>query len=522
MNVLIVDDEPIVRMGMRTLIDWEDNGLTLYAEAADGIEAWEMLQRGEVDILVTDLLMPRMDGLELIRAIKRDALDVAVVVLSCLDDFTYVKEAMKLGAREYILKPTMEPETLLAVLQTTQAELVKDRLEQEQSKRWQTELQQSKQAQLGLRLEQYITTGQDDSELEDGWLPPGKQMLSLCVFVGHAKLMPRLGWLFEPLKELHAAVRINEQLVMLLFAVNATVSRQERYQIGRALLERVEQYLLEAGVAPEQFFIGVGAQLHCLAEVPAAASMHERQIHGLFYGGTADMLLEVSPNKQPAPTAALLPQAEKTDFLRAAAAGNPAAAADAMQRIVTHLSEHKPPIHKVNGYLYELLGLAVGFVRDRQSDGLDEFESQYVSFERIQSFIRLSDVERYLQTAVRELMAIRCAHGGEHGVKSPFVRKAMQFMRDNYRSNMTTQDIAEHVKLSRSYLSDLYSKETGESLSESLLRIRMDEAMRLLQTGEKKVYEVAEAVGFQDAKAFAKTFKKLFGVTPKEFEAAQR
>ena len=80
--------------------------------------------------------------------------------------------------------------------------------------------------------------------------------------------------------------------------------------------------------------------------------------------------------------------------------------------------------------------------------------------------------------------------------------------------------MADHVRLSRSYLSDLYSKEMGESLSETLTRIRIEEAKRMLRTGEMKVYEVADAVGFPDAKTFAKTFKRVVGCSPKEFDEA--
>jgi len=92
-------------------------------------------------------------------------------------------------------------------------------------------------------------------------------------------------------------------------------------------------------------------------------------------------------------------------------------------------------------------------------------------------------------------------------------------MLDNFRRNLSMVDIADHVKLSRSYLSDLYSRETGEPLSETLARIRINEAKRLLRAGEMKIYEIAEAVGFADPKSFAKTFKKIVGCTPKEYEA---
>ncbi|MDF2815967.1 MAG: response regulator, partial [Paenibacillus sp.] len=72
MNVIIVDDEPIIRIGLRSMLDWESSGLTLIGEAEDGSEAWRLIEEHSVDLIITDLLMPRMDGLELLRNIKQN------------------------------------------------------------------------------------------------------------------------------------------------------------------------------------------------------------------------------------------------------------------------------------------------------------------------------------------------------------------------------------------------------------------------------------------------------------------
>ncbi|CAK4845478.1 unnamed protein product [Aphanomyces euteiches] len=106
--------------------------------------------------------------------------------------------------------------------------------------------------------------------------------------------------------------------------------------------------------------------------------------------------------------------------------------------------------------------------------------------------------------------------------RNPFVIRAFRYMDENYASNISTIDIAEHVRLSRSYISDLYGKETDESLSEALTRIRISKAKALLRKGDLKIYEIADAVGFLDAKVFAKAFKRLEGCTPREFEAADK
>ncbi|QGQ95515.1 response regulator [Paenibacillus psychroresistens] len=261
MNVLIVDDEPIIRIGLKTLVEWEKFGFQHVGEAEDGIDAWEQIDSLQVDIVITDLLMPRMDGLELIRLIQNHSRSIAVVVLSCMDDFAYVKEAMKHGAKDYILKPTMEPDQLMAILLTVREDLLRAR----EMRRQLTSFQQ----------------GQD------------KQII-------------------------------------------------------------------------------------------------------------------------------------------------------------------------VNNSMDEL---------------------------------------RVLEPLSR----------------NPFVIRAFRYMDENYASNISTIDIAEHVRLSRSYISDLYGKETDESLSEALTRIRISKAKAMLRKGDLKIYEIADAVGFLDAKVFAKAFKRLEGCTPREY-----
>jgi YesN/AraC family two-component response regulator len=266
LNVLIVDDEPIIRIGLKTLVDWQQFGFQHVGEAEDGIEAWDQIDLLQVDIVITDLLMPRMDGLELIRLIQNHTRPIAVIVLSCMDDFSYVKEAMKHGAKDYILKPTMEPEQLVAILLTVRDELLQTRV-----------------------MKQQLTSFQMDQDKQ-----------------------------------------------------------------------------------------------------------------------------------------------------------------------ITMNSSH--------------------------------------------------DELRVLEPLSR----------------NPFVIKAFRYMDENYASNISTIDIAEHVRLSRSYISDLYGKETDESLSEALTRIRINKAKAMLRKSELKIYEIAEAVGFLDAKVFAKAFKRLEGCTPREFEVQEQ
>lgn len=525
MNIIVVDDEPIIRVGLRTLVDWERHGFRLAGEAADGFEALELMAGERVDILITDILMPGMDGLELIRKARERHQDVAVLVLSCLDDFAYVKEAMKLGASDYILKPTMETEELVAILQGMREKLEQERAARDQLDRWQQQIEQTKQMRLSERIRRYIQQPTAvDGELEAELFAETGAVVSLMIYwAPKEELHPAA----LPFADCAAAVAWQEQTLLLFYPCDASAmqsklfSHQWCFQHATAVDRRLRE---AAGqTAPDtRFLIGIGPVIRQLSELPASLQLHQRQIRHAYYAaaaGTAPGSIVGLDGLAPVPEDTAFPYELRNDLLRAIATANGDALMHRTEGIAAWIRETKPDIAKLHGFTFELLALALGYAREQGYAALDEYERVYVSKPAIADCFDAERLTLWLSDAMRELWNRRFG-GVIHAASSnPFVRKAIQFMRDNYRRNIGTVDIADHVKLSRSYLSDLYSRETGESLVESLTSIRIEEAKKLLVSGDaKKVYEIAESVGFTDAKAFARTFRKLVGCSPKEYD----
>ncbi|UQZ81591.1 putative response regulatory protein [Paenibacillus konkukensis] len=504
MNVLIVDDEPIVRKVLKTMIRWEEHGLQWAGEAADGLDAWEFVRSGRVDLIVTDILMPRMDGLELVKRLKEEGADVAIVVLSCLDDFAYVKEAMKRGAHDYILKPTMEPEQLAVILGEAREALQSQRTDKAQRERLHRELQQSKQAQWGLRLQKTWISGEPDEELANEWFGAGAEMASFMIYFAPGAALPVLGWHWP---DALAYVSLSEQRLLLFY---------DKPGNGGGLADFLGG---EAGLMPESYLITEVAGIRCAEQLRDVIAMHESKRHGYFYGYEAADGTDREAADGFAKQAAegLLPQEEKQNLLRAVAGMNEEAMNYWSRQIGERLLQLQPAVDAAYAFVYELLGQAAAFARQQTAADLEPFERKYVTAVSVQSHLRMDSLAAWLTEACR-VLARQLQAKPLPVSRNPFVRKAIHYMERHYHLQISTSDIAEHVRLSRSYLSDLYGKETGESLTETLTAIRIDEAKRLLTAGERKVYEVAEAVGFIDAKAFAKTFKRIVGCTPKEYE----
>lgn len=104
LKILIADDEPLVRAGIKSVIPWQQHGFEVIGEAENGLEAYNKIIALKPDILITDIKMPQMDGIELLKTIKKDKIHIQSIILSCFDEFDMVREAMKYGAKDYILK----------------------------------------------------------------------------------------------------------------------------------------------------------------------------------------------------------------------------------------------------------------------------------------------------------------------------------------------------------------------------------------------------------------------------------
>ncbi|WP_127531168.1 response regulator [Paenibacillus kobensis] len=186
LKVMLVDDELLVRLGVKSLIDWEEHDFEYIGDAADGEKALELMERQAPDILLTDIVMPRMDGLALIEAVKHRYPNTLIIVLSSHNEFEYVRKAMKLGVEDYLLKTSMKPSELLELLVEASRKLAEKRerkpaadavsqgLEGSEAPASAYESRRERMAeQLTIRLLGHSVQGEE--------LPPGRYLLMLGI-----------------------------------------------------------------------------------------------------------------------------------------------------------------------------------------------------------------------------------------------------------------------------------------------------------------------------------------------------
>ncbi|MCS7458589.1 response regulator [Paenibacillus doosanensis] len=508
-KVLLVDDEAMARIGLRSTFEWEENGFLLVGEASNGKTALQWLESHEVDILITDIAMPVMDGLELMRRARAAYPALKVVLLSCHNDFEYVREGIRLGASDYLLKPTLETEDLQAVLGKLKEQIAEER------KRTELILRQElsgKRQELEKQLMKLLAgeEPQQESTAELAWLNEGYRIV-VCMLDGAAKLRAEEGGLFIEIVmeevqascyehlERGAAFRVgSDQLVL---AVPDEGGDQESWM---ARLERLHRMLADKGYS---FTMGVS---FCSA---GSGGLKRAYREGLdkaalrFYfgpGGIRSML--VSPRR---PSRSGNTEAGMNALREAISEDWKDKAAECQKRLLgCWTCDNKTPVEVLREAqeLLSLYQLCKGnrYVPAEQTEALRMMES-------------VEEVQSFLWSVFESLWKSEDEIEEEFGFHRRIIAKAIEYMQGNFTKNISLQDVADHVSVSKNYFSEMFKRVTGQNFIDYLIHLRLKRSTVLLQTTTLKVYEVAEMSGFNDVKYFSKLFKKMMKLSPAEF-----
>jgi len=461
-----------------------------------------------------------MDGLELIRRAKALQADLGVLVLSCLDDFSYVKEAMKLGARDYILKPTMEPEELVKVLNHIGDQLMNERKQLEHLRQLNIQLKQSKSYQLESKIRRFMELALVDEHLEQELFTDDKWLYSMLLCSNDGKALAPFNNHYESTYLVSIETNYNERLVLI---------EQQKHSDVNDLIElstiRAEQYLSWMSSIDESssHAIYMGPLIEGMDQLRLRLDFHRSQMHYRFYANSDSTSQIVREASLLIPTDFPMALEIRNDILKSVMGNNREGVKHHTKRLAIAIHNHQPDLVRLHAFIFETIGLMIGYARDKNYAGIELYEQQYLTMERIKSNLHIDCLMEWVEEAIFEYWNCSTMDTTHLSVSNhPFIRKAKEYMKLNYQKSIGTTDIADHVRLSRSYLSDLYSREVGESLIETLTRIRIEEACKRLKLADQKIYEIAEEVGFADSKTFARTFRRIVGCSPKEYEGSNK
>ena len=521
MKVFLVDDEIAIRETLRNIFPWEDQGFQLVGEAPDGEMALPMIRDLNPDILLTDIRMPFMDGMRLCAEIKRLMPWVGVIILSGYDDFSYARQAISLGVREYLLKPITAKE-LGTALSRVAGQIEAERRERESAASLRQRVASGNQFLKEKLLASLFTDEGDrfeDEILLQQMRAMGVNLAASCYVVID---------IAYPLKdEARAAARA--ALASLAEATGGSVLTCGMAQGTRALVlgdnerdveERAYSFASSAAQLPELkdcegLLLSIGETVSDYYDIRRAMQsarhlrhMAARQSEGRRIIGVGEL------NDRPAAlnNLDLSPLYEKLQY---AAAGE----------IDTILAEYTDSL----GPGAEGLSLAMGYLRVAaviaaqriaQEAGADPAAlDQGLIAEAMQAEgpAGLEAVKALL------LNAIQCRDRTGRGVgETPVGRARIYLSRCYANPNLMLQDVAGEVGMSQSHFSTVFAQETGITFTQYLTALRLGKARELLTATAMRSSEIAFAVGYNDAHYFSYLFKKHTGYTPSEYRKSKK
>lgn len=502
-RVLIADDEYLVRLGLRTTVDWAEHGFEIVGEAANGQEAVALFEQSDPDILLTDIKMPLMDGLELIEILKARKPSLYVVILSNYGDFAYAQRAIQLGASEYILKSDLTQQNILGTLQRVLASLQG----QDGGPR------HGRENQLRSYLRDFLLLPRCASAppIPQGCLAPGSYAALVCrcdtsplpmegqaMFHRSSRAMLEKLW---PGVTMASAAAGDILSVGLL----ARLDREEdfaalRQHALRTALNLRQYYDVEfqAGLSRP----GQESRLGQLLERAAAA------FEDCFFSGEPVCVYE---DRGPAGReAARVNQAWMQDLVTAQDFG----------RLKTYIRQVFQALGQVRDYALVQAAFTdfLGFARhllDRYPAIKGGFgDAAKLSYTSIESLRHIDTCESYVLDIFRTLGDLITGQGRRY---SGVVSRAIEYIRGHYQENIALSDAADAVNLSKSHLSQLFKQETGINFSKYLMDFRVEQAKQLFSTSNLHIYEVAEKVGIPNPYYFSKVFKDATGFSCRDF-----
>lgn len=495
LNVLLVDDDYLVRMYLRQLIDWEAEGYRLVGDVCNGAEAMEAVTRDAPHIIITDLTMPVMDGIALIRRLKEENNPARIGVLSCHDEFAYVREAMKLGADEYVLKNVLDAAGLRTLLSSLRQGIQVREEEERQSEqlRWLAQKGNEalqRDALRRLRKEALLHDAQADFLKAHGISGDYYQCAVLELRIRRpeqtATAFQVCAQCIRDKTAVCAVLEERKLLVLLGFPGMSSAQAQHEllYRLAADLRDKLAGYANESpAIGFSQVLWGDGGVTRAMAQA-AEAVLHA------FYGETLCDYGQLSrlADALPEETRRVGPRLERYEPEAAAAA----LAACAQVRVRPEL------------VLDWLATLDRGLVPDQPQPTPQSFADCQ---------LRLSHYQRVWEAHTRDQT---------HKTDNLAVTAAATYIRAHFAQPLQLNQVAEEVGLNAAYLSHLFKKETGIGFSEYLQNCRMNFVRhRLAETGDS-IKVIAQEAGFPDYQNFCKLFKKQCGLRPADYRRSAK
>ena len=522
LKVLLVDDEPFIIQGLKVIIDWENEGFEIAGMVSNGKEALQFLENENVDLVIADIRMPEMTGLELLETLRKDKKsDVYFVILSGYADFSYAQQAMQNDCTDYILKP-VDKEMLLKVLSKVLVlKNEKNQINEDNKK--------MKQAYLARHLISLIQGKYDDVnlnyvkenmrceggaryvEIQVEQFPAGDEILDSDMRSLQRKMYEScVAFLGADSAHCVFDVSVNEKVYDIGFIFSDYMA-EEAAKNERKYLEDLRRYICDN--TQKNIVMLVGRKVSDISKI--ARSYGNACMLRSFQGfRIAKSIYYYEDEVKISADGIVLCKDSLDKLLRTVEQNNHVEIRNAVATFYDEMSSMgmngESMNLNINYLLFQFIHLA-----SEQDDNVNQQE--------ILRLISESSFKTGIERGSRAHMTRFCCEYGDYlsqlrkNVSRGVIGMVEKEVRDNYATNITLKSLSEKYYVNSAYLGQLFRKKYGQSFKDYLNNYRMEQAAELLLRTDKKIIQIAEEVGYHDMDYFVNRFIQVKGCTPARF-----
>lgn len=513
-TLLIADDEKNIRDGLKYILDWEALGFTLCGEAANGEEALSCILKNNPSLVLLDIRMPKLTGIDIIRIAREQGYSGKFIILSGYSDFSYAQAAIRYGVECYLTKPIDEDE-LLNTIHT-----IKESLAQEHRTSNNIALYREKAKDVILHeLVTGIWTKDNTAELSSADFQSMQleaDIYQVVIYEKFGSISDNKNYLFTDLLNItnngnHSFESFQEDNKnVILLKGSFALRRFEDF------LNHYEKMEFQEGSPLDSFFLTYGHPVKSLDEIylsyEEASTLIKRRFfciqgqHTLGYSELPTMIsnsLIISDDKLNMYCNAL------TNYLQANNRKQVASTLFAMEQYLYNVDSS---IKSIRLFLADLLLQLKENINKIYNNSRVSFPSNSAIIDYIEHSHYLYEIILYISEQVKSIM-----DSNDNSSRDAILDDILYYIDNNYQNNIKLETIAPLFGYNSAYLGKLFTKVIGENFNSYIDHRRIEHSKKLLERQNIKVYEVSERVGYKNVDYFHKKFKKYVGISPAEY-----
>lgn len=535
LRILIADDDNIIRRGLKAIIEKNlSKDFLVVGEVSNGSAAIEIIIKDNIDLLITDIKMPVMDGMQLIKEISKLNIKTKIIVLSGFDEYKYVRESLKNGAVDYLLKP-INKDAFIDLVKKIKNE--KDmQIENElQSKMYLEKMELNK----GILKECFLVDLVKENVLKKEYIEAklmefgiNNSLDFLVAVIGIDDLTKTKIETVDSLKAtlLNSIKQKIESEFLLEKGIKVIMATYKNEIIALFInedfhLKNIDEYVIkiiqvikETVFANEEytFSMGISNMVQSIDDIHLAYTQAENAFKRRFYKGTNSIIVFLKNDDLLKPIDEEYIKVLLKLLINGIDMGDLKEVMSNISSIMLNIKENSIDSHSFKTIFSNIILKVYEFSKE-----FKEVEYSYLNDEdkllfNIESIEIYKELEEYVLNTFE--IIINKVNQIRKNRSAKIIEKAKEYILENYSKDISLKSVSEYVFLNASYFSFLFKNETGKNFVDYLIETRVDVAKKLLHQPEIKVYEISKMVGYNETTSFNRTFKRIVGVAPSDYK----